>query len=199
MPEYGFVAAGRDSGMVDPFCGEMSPILYRKDKYKLVESSTFWLSETPDEVSFGWGASYRRICTYAVLENIKTGERFVHVNTHLDHQVEQARRNGNGMVVEKALSFDMPVVLTGDFNYKKGCEFYGDVIESGLRDSQDIARDTVQGKTYHGYNGGEEGEPIDFIFVNSKITEVSKYRIVRDMSEGKYVSDHYPVYADMIF
>ena len=56
----------------------------------------------------------------------------------------------------------------------------------------------MYGKTYHGYHGGIEGEPIDFILTNNKITEVSSYVIVRDMLDGQYTSDHYPIYADMI-
>ena len=56
----------------------------------------------------------------------------------------------------------------------------------------------MYGKTYHAYKGGEEGEPIDFILTNNKITEVSRYAIVRDMLDGQYTSDHYPIFADMI-
>ena len=54
-------------------------------------------------------------------------------------------------------------------------------------------------KENHGYNGGEEGLPIDFIFVNNKITDVSKYRILTTKYYKQYTSDHYPIYADMSF
>ena len=102
-------------------------------------------------------------------------------------------------VVDFAKTFDMPVVVTGDFNYKKGCDFYNEIISSGLSDAQDLAKDTMTGKTYHGYNGGEEGLPIDFIFVNDRITDVSKYRILTTKYYKQYTSDHYPIYADMKF
>ena len=52
---------------------------------------------------------------------------------------------------------------------------------------------------YHGYNGGEEGLPIDFIFTNDKIETVYTYKILRDMHGDEYISDHYPIYADMKF
>ena len=103
------------------------------------------------------------------------------------------------MVSDFALSFDMPTVLTGDFNLKKNTELYNGIIETGLKDSQDISADTMYGKTYHAYEGGTEGEPIDFIFINDEVASVSKYKIVRSMYGGKYSSDHYPIYADMTF
>ncbi len=199
LPEYEFIGVGRDTGDKSTNCGEMSAVLFRKDKYKLVDSGTFWISETPDEVSFGWDAACRRICTWVILENRKTGEQYAHVNTHLDHEGLEARVCGSKMVSEFALSFDMPTVLTGDFNFSKNTELYEGIIATGLKDTQDMTEDSMYGKTYHGYYGGTEGEPIDFIFINDKVTSVSKYRIVRNMYGGKYSSDHYPIYADMTF
>lgn len=199
LPEYEIIGVGRDTGDKSVYCGEMSAVLFRKDKYKLIDSGTFWISETPEKVSFGWDAACRRICTWVILENKKTGEQYAHVNTHLDNIGYTARLYGSQMVSEFALSFNMPTVLTGDFNLRKNSDLYNGIIDSGLRDTQDIAAITMDGKTYHGYSGGEAGMPIDFIFVNNKISEVLKYKIVRDTYGGKYSSDHYPIYADMKF
>lgn len=197
LPEYGFVGVGRDTGDLSTGCGEISAVLYRKDKYEVVDSGTFWISETPEEVSFGWDAACRRICTWATLKNRETGDVYTHVNTHLDHEGPVARLYGSAMVRDFALTFDMPTVLTGDFNFRKNTDLYKGIVETELRDVQDIAALTDDGKTFHGYNGGEEGLPIDFIFVNNKISSVSEYRIIRDMYGNKYSSDHYPVFADI--
>lgn len=199
LPEYQFVGVGRDTGDISEDCGEMSAVLFRKDKYNLKDSGTFWLSETPDKVSRGWDAACNRICTYVVLENKETGETYAHVNTHLDHMGIFARKNGIDLVTEKALSFDIPTVLTGDFNFKKGTDLYEQLVGSGLLDAQDKAANTMNGKTYHGYNGGEDGMPIDYILVNDKVESVSTYKIVREQINDLYTSDHYPIYADMTF
>lgn len=199
LPAYEFIGVGRDSGDLSEECGEISAVLFRKDKYTLVDSGTFWVSETPDEVSFGWDAACRRVCTWVILENIETGEQFAHVNTHLDHEGNEARVNGSKMVADHALTFDMPTVLTGDFNFKKDTDLYNGIIATGLRDTQDLADSAMNGKTYHAYDGGEEGMPIDFVFVNDRITSVATYKIVRDKYGAKHSSDHYPVYADMKF
>ena len=199
LPEYEFIGVGRDTGDTSEDCGEMSAILFKKDKFTLVDSGTFWLSETPDEVSQGWDGACRRICTWVVLENKETGEQLAHVNTHLDHEGPEARVNGSQMVKEFALKFDMPTVLTGDFNFHKDTDLYAGMVDGGLWDTQDKTEDTMNGKTYHAYKGGEDGLPIDFIFVNEKVSEVLKYRIVRDKYNGKHSSDHYPIYSDMKF
>lgn len=194
---YGIVGTGRLTGV--KYIGEATAIMYRKDKYNLVDSDTIWLSETPDKVSIGWDAKHHRTCTWVILENKETGEKYAHINTHLDHVGEQARTNGLQLILDLADGFDMPVVVTGDFNFEKSDPLYTQLVSDSLSDTQDIAVKTMTGKTYHAYDGGEDGEPIDFICVNSKITDVKEYRIVRDKYGDSYISDHFPIYADMVF
>ncbi len=198
LEDYAFVGVGRDTGDLSEDCGEISAVIYKKTKYNLIDSGTFWLSETPDEVSRGWDGACNRICTWVVLEDKETGERYAHVNTHLDHMGTNARINGVELVKQKALSYDIPTVVTGDFNFKKGTDLYNSLVTGGLKDTQDLAAQTMTGKTYHGYNGGIAGQPIDFICVNEKITEVKSYTIVRDKYDMKHTSDHYPIYSDMV-
>ncbi len=198
LEDYAFVGVGRDTGDLSEDCGEISAVIYKKTKFNLIDSGTFWLSETPDEVSRGWDGACNRICTWVVLEDKETGERYAHVNTHLDHMGPQARINGVELVKEKALSYDIPTVVTGDFNFKKGTDLYNALVTGGLSDTQDMAPETMSGKTYHGYSGGESGEPIDFICVNSLVKEVKTYKIIRDKYLLKHTSDHYPIYSDMI-
>lgn len=197
LPGYGFVGVGRDTGNVCSGCGELSGILYRLDQYELTDSGTFWISETPEKVSFGWDAGCRRVCTWAVLKNKETGACFVHVNTHLDHKGEIARSEGVKLVAKHVLSFDLPVVLTGDFNLDQGTAPYNSLLEAGLRDTKFLTEDHMEGKTFHAYQGGEEGLPIDFVFVNDGIDQVLRTRILRDIYGEQYPSDHYPIYADL--
>ena len=198
LEDYAFVGVGRDTGDLSENCGEISAVIYKKTKYNLIDSGTFWLSETPDEVSRGWDGACNRICTWVVLEDKETGKQYAHVNTHLDHMGTKARINGVELVKQKALSYDIPTVVTGDFNFKKGTDLYNSLVTGGLKDTQDLATQTMHGKTYHAYNGGKAGDPIDFICVNEKITDIKTYAIVRDKYNFKYTSDHYPIYSDIV-
>ena len=198
LPEYEIIGVGRLTGV--PLLGESTAIMYRKDKYELVDWGTFWLSETPDRVSVGWDAKHHRTCTWAVLKNKETGECYAHINTHLDHVGNEARVNGLELILEKAAEFDdMPVVVTGDFNFPKGSALYNKLVSGELTDAAEIAQTADSGCTSHGYKGSIDGNPIDFICVNEKITDVKAYSVMREKYNDRYVSDHYPIYADMTF
>lgn len=197
LPDYTIVGVGRLTGI--KCIGESTAIMFRNDKYKLIDSGTFWLSETPDKVSVGWDAKYHRTCTWVVLENKETGEQYAHINTHLDNAGAQARTKGLDLILEKAASFDMPVVVTGDFNFGKGTALYRQLNSKTVKDSSALAETADSGQTAHGYNGGIEGNPIDFICVNDKVESVKSYNIIRDKYNGRYVSDHYPIYSDIVF
>ena len=201
LPEYAFVGVGRDNGELGKDCGEMTAILYKKDQYTLVDSGTFWLSETPDEPSYGWDADYLRICTWVILKDNETGKEFAHFNTHLenfdDGTGKTACENGAKMVTEKALELDMPVIMTGDWNVEKDTDIYSGVLSAGFRDAQDEAANTMDGVTCPAEAGGDTGEHIDYIFLSAQVASVSTYKILHDSYDGKYPSDHYPIYADL--
>ncbi len=197
LPDYQIIGVGRLTGL--PLLGESTAIMFRKDKYELVDWGTFWLSETPDKVSLGWDAKYYRTCTWAVLKNRDTGECYAHVNTHIDNAGTEARMKGLELVLEKAASFDMPVVVTGDFNFIKGSEYYKKLVSGKLTDVSSTAAEADTGGTVHDYKGGTDGNILDYICVNEKITDVKSYKIMREKYNDRYVSDHYPIYADMRF
>lgn len=73
------------------------------------------------------------------------------MNTHLDNASEEARVNGAKLVREKILSFDMPVVCTGDFNVNEGSTVYNLMNDGFIGDSKYLAPDTMASGTYHDY------------------------------------------------
>ncbi|MBQ8944739.1 MAG: endonuclease/exonuclease/phosphatase family protein [Clostridia bacterium] len=192
--DYAYVGLGRDKGNT----GEASPVFYLKEKYELVESGTFWLSKTPDEVSKGWDANYNRVCTYAVLKNKETGFTYAHFNAHFDHIGIIARQESISLVTKKIAELcpGIPVIFTGDLNDEEGSAMYNMAVSSGLRDSKFLAAKTMDSLTYHGYSAFTEAtrtKPIDFIFVNGFISSVASYEVDLTKYDGIYPSDHHPV------
>lgn len=196
LPEYDYV--GRATDLI-PLLGGYSAVFYLKDKYEVVDSGTFWLSQTPDKPSKGWDAGSERVCTWAVLKNKTTGEQYAHINTHLDNKGALARQNSVPMILAKVAEFDMPVVCTGDFNFRENSELYKMLTAGELHDSKFLAPDTMSNTTYNGFNPPESQTKIiiDFILVTSGITPLV-YRVVTEGIDGRTVSDHYPVYADVL-
>lgn len=197
LPEYGWVGVGRDDGQE---AGEFNPVFYRKDKYDLVDSGTFWLSETPELPSLGWNGGCNRLCTWAILREKATGFTYAHVNTHLDNASEEARVNGAKLVREKILSFDMPVVCTGDFNVNEGSTVYNLMNDGFIGDSKYLAPDTMASGTYHDYFPifMSKKSPIDYIFVTKATVAPQVYRVLNHRVNGRFASDHYAIYADVV-
>lgn len=193
--KYAFVGEGRDGG----HNGEYSAIFYLKDKYNVVDSGTFWLSETPDEVSFGWDAACRRICTWAILENKTTGEKYIHMNSHFDHVGEEARSQSIKMIIEKAKEYeDIPVVFTADMNVKEGSDNYKEIAESSIfKDTKYTAENVFAYNTYHDRFPEKHSDwVIDYCFANEGF-EAINYGVVTESPSKYYISDHFPVYADL--
>ncbi|MGI6270570.1 MAG: hypothetical protein ACOYKJ_08585 [Candidatus Howiella sp.] len=211
---YGYVGVGRDSGTDDVNAtgtgNEFSPVFYKTEKYRLIEGDTFWLSETPDQKSgTAWNASNTRICTYAVLENRETGERYIHFNTHLDHVSDLAKENGIRIITARIARVsetygNIPSVATGDYNSLEESTVHN-VMTSVMDDSKSIAKSiVVGGKTFSEYQNpdawesGNLGEinstpnvdytksPIDFIFLTKGMFEVNQYTVVNDMFTFDY-------------
>ena len=198
MPEYAYVGKGRDYNGG----GEASPVFYKKDKYELVDSGTFWLSRTPDIPSHGWDAMMNRVCSYAVLKDVETGFVYAHFNAHFDHIGQIARLESVAVVADKIskISQNYPTVFTGDLNSDEGSEMYQKVLECGMSDTKYLAETADNCGTYHGYSEATEKtrtKPIDFIFVNALVSKVESYTVDRTLIDGIYASDHHPVIVKM--
>lgn len=197
LPQYARVGTYRDDGISE---GESCSIFYLKDKFELVDSGNFWLSETPDAVSKGWDGGCYRIATWAILKNKTTGFVYAHFNTHLDNVGAKAKAESVPLIAERIAQIapDIPVVLTGDFNMTKDSGNYVNLIACDLRDTKYLAENYDDCATYHDYNPLVlNTKPIDFIFVNGYCTSVKSSIVDSSMVGLVYPSDHFPVIVEM--
>ncbi len=198
LPAYDYVGVGREDGKED---GEFSAVFYKKEKYELLDSGSFWLSETPEKPGKGWDAACVRICSWAKLKEKETGKEFVHLNTHLDHVGPIAMQKGAELVAARGseIAQGHPAFFTGDFNVTPDSAPCRAVLDGGFFDCRDAARETDKGITYHGFAYPVfSGSVIDYVFAKGDVT-VSRFAVVRDTVDGDLPSDHYPVYADVAF
>lgn len=196
--DYDYVGVGRDDGEAK---GEFSAIFYDKQKFKVLKSSTFWLSETPNKVSIGWDAVCNRICTYALFENMKTEQRFWVFNIHLDHVGEIAKKESIKLILKtmEALNGEeLQIVLMGDFNLEPQDKNI-QIIHRELSDSRYISKTNPFGPegTFNGFHFEKPVKRrIDYIFVSNNIN-VLKYAVLNDSKDCRYPSDHLPVYVEI--
>jgi len=216
---YANYGIGRDDGKEE---GEYAPVFYKKDKFKLLDSGTFWLSETPDKPSKGWDAALPRICSWVQLEEKESGQTLWFFNLHMDHVGIKAREESSKLVVEKIeeMTAGEPVFLTGDFNVDQKNEIY-DILEGaeGLKDSFNEAEHKMAWNgTFNAFDSELWTDSrIDHIFV-SKDIKVTHYAVLletyrtklseEEIKKGDFPeelssqpakvrlpSDHFPIFA----
>ncbi|WP_349408487.1 endonuclease/exonuclease/phosphatase family protein [Pseudalkalibacillus sp. SCS-8] len=196
LPDYQWLGEGRRGGLEDEFCA----IFYRGEELEVLNSGQFWLSEQPDVPgSISWDSDFPRICTWAYFQSkIHRQESFLHFNTHLDHVSQQAREKGIQLILEKIQQLHakegVPVILTGDFNAEpdqKAIRYIDEYVSDTLT-LQDAFSQITPGKTFHSFEGGFKGKPIDYIFTTPDVHILST-EIDRSEVNGGYPSDHYPV------
>lgn len=194
--EYGVVGCSRDGR--EATTGEWNTILYRKDRFELLDSDTTWLSNTPNEATKVEGALCLRICTWALLRDKLTGETILFANTHLDHSNDTVRSAQMDILMDYLADRigQYPFYLTGDFNCVADSVPY-ETVTARLQDSHKTAwvdLSTAE-NTYHAYTVEGHSE-IDFIFHNGHTTPVQYEIISKDY--GGFVSDHYGVIAEFV-
>ena len=202
MPGHAFAGVGRDDGARK---GEFSSVGFRRDRFTLVASGTFWLSETPDTPgSKSWDAALPRICTWVRLRENGTGKELVLANTHFDHRGKVARQEAARVLSERLgpVARGVPAILTGDFNIDEDNPAYA-VLTRPARPEWitwiDAYRTVYPERrpdeaSFNGFKNVTRGSRIDFVFHTNhfRATAAGIDRFARD---GRFPSDHYPVTA----
>lgn len=196
LPDYDYIGVGRDDGKTK---GEYAAVFYDTKKVKVLDHGTFWLSETPEKVSVGWDASMERICTWGKFQLLATNQTFYVFNCHFDHIGPVARKNSAKLVLEKIKEMGLenkPLLLTGDFNGTPDSEPI-QIFSAALNDGLKVSETPLYGPkgTFNAFDISKTPENrIDYIFVQG--LNVVKYRHIDDKrSNGLYISDHLPVFA----
>ena len=198
MSDHKYVGVGRDDANRK---GEYCAIFFNEKKYKLLKDSTFWLSENPDKVSVGWDAALERICTYALLENIKNGNKIWAFNTHFDHIGYIAREKSARLLLEKIQMLNInidPVLVMGDFNVEDNSKVI-DILKQKLMDTMTYYEIEHKGPigTFNNFlNNQEIIKRIDYVFSNGFQT-ISHQHIDKKLESGDHISDHLPVFVEV--
>ena len=214
LPEYKSLGVGRRDGIA---IGEFAPILYRIDRFEVLEHGGFWLSDTPTVPgSTSWGNTIPRICTWAHLRDQRTGRSFYFYDTHLDHRSPPSQQRSAELIakrIDQHVNKTDPVILVGDFNAAEDTStiryLKGEVDRAyetteypppspKLRDTfRVIYPDAIAVGTFNGFRGDRSRAKIDYVLVSEGI-EVLCAVIIHDNTNGRYPSDHFPVTATII-
>ncbi|MDE6871195.1 MAG: metal-dependent hydrolase [Bacteroidales bacterium] len=187
-------------------------MMFLTEKFNLLESKSFYLSETPSvpSLTFGSGTQWHT-CLWAKLEEKATGRSFyvfaTHLNTGSTITDINARTSSAKLIVERIKAEagdDTTVYLLGDMN----CSWAEDdakrvslqpFFDYGLRDARTSSLATDNVISFNGFSDKERTQKsnIDFIFYR-KATSL-EFRTITSSEYGvTYLSDHWPVVINSI-
>jgi endonuclease/exonuclease/phosphatase family metal-dependent hydrolase len=204
LPAFAWYGVGRDDGKSK---GEYAPIFFRRERFALVLKGSFWLSEHPEKTgSKGWDAALPRVTSWVKLREKSTGKEWTVFNAHFDHKGEQAREKSAGVLIRKMpeIARESLIVLLGDFNETPKAAFYRVLTEGDpatkfkVFDARQASATPHQGldTTWNGFKSPVPGQQIDHIFVGPKV-KVHSHQIPDTRLGERFVSDHFPVIADV--
>lgn len=211
---YNYIVGERSDGhRGDQNWYEYVPILYKRERYELVEESSFWVSETPwHPGSIMPGTKdHGRVFTWVQLHDKYSNEKILVGNIHI-HGLRASEEIGSIIGVLQGLDHHGPIILLGDFNmmpetagYKK---MVGEKIYGNFTDARALAKTrvgptetTIGGDEFTNDNDGQKKKinfrkQIDYIFtcgvgnISSFTTEPNSYGIT-----SQFASDHFAVHA----
>jgi len=224
LPNYDYIGIGRDDGKTK---GEYSPIFYKKDRFTLLNSGNFWLSENTEAPNKGWDAALPRICSWGEFTDKQSNLTFYFFNLHMDHVGVVARRESAKLVLKKIQEMcgNKPIILTGDFNVDQNNESYQLLANSDILDDtyQKAEIRYAQNGTFNAFDTNlKTNSRIDHIYVSPAFA-VKRYGVLTDtyrmqVNDGEMIkkgdfpkevslmdyvsrlpSDHFPVKVELIY
>lgn len=187
---YQRIGVGREDGKEE---GECMAVYFKKDRFELVKSHTYWLSETPDSVSMGWDAACFRTVTMALLKEKATDQQLLYMNTHLDHVSVTARAESMKLLTRLATEWvgeEVPVIIGGDMNTSADDTIFNALMAHGFAKMRDMAPVTDNEMTFNGF-GKCEPIQIDHYFGRGIVPQ--EFHTLNGDYGVPYISDHYPI------
>lgn len=186
-------------------------ILYREDRFELVESGVYWLSPTPDKPwSYGWADSnIWRIVVWAHLRQISDKRDLYFASTHFDNNYPNEEKSAP-VVIERTRDWakKMPVVVVGDFNSVRGTPAYKILTQEGVETDfrlnnsfESCARWAIVSNQFKEVSYNPK-DCYDHIFISGMASWGCNWWYVDKSVYGPnsvYPSDHFPVIAELIW
>jgi endonuclease/exonuclease/phosphatase family metal-dependent hydrolase len=202
LPQYSKYSTGRIDGKNK---GETCAIFYRKDRFELVDSGTFWFSKKPEKPgSTSWGNLFARICSWVQLEDKTNHTRLYVYNVHLDNWSQHSREKSVRLLADKIANRNTkdPFIVMGDFNMKTNNSAMKYLANSdnykpsaAMIDTwKSVYPDKPESGTYHQFSGSLNCPKIDHISISKSAHAIDTAIDHREIN-GRYPSDHFPLVA----
>ena len=201
---YGYSSMGNRLKRLGDQWDLVNLVMYRADKYQLLDKGRFWCSSTPDTANSytlpdGTVGDFGRCINWVKLESMATGQQFYAVAAHIDAKHEEVRDFSTTLISQRMneIAEGLPVVIMGDFNCNYTKPAYENMIRNGYENARELVKEKIDIGTYNAWDPERDMKtvkPIDQCFLSKGQFEVSRYRVVDTVLDNGYApSDHYPI------
>lgn len=200
--EYDYVdyLIRRNNPNLKSYAAFTDPVIWDRHVFELIKWDAFYLSETPDTCSVSWNSAEPRTALWCHFKHKPTGKEFIFINTHLDHKSPEARKRGLDVILDRVPDFNhqkLPMVMVGDFN----AQYKGDTldrIKKEWKDTRFEAKDSDDTYSFNGFGKSWNGT-VDYIWYKG-FKKCHNFKVVtRKYNHVPFISDHYPLRADLEF
>ncbi len=191
---YVTVGCGRDANMR----GESVIVAYKHENMELFSLENRWLSDTPLVAGSrfdGDQSGFPRIYTALVLKHKDADASFLFINTHLDHEGENARVRGAAVIKKRIAEIGLPFILTGDMNALPDSAAIRSFTADALCDAPVTDATRLCGGTFHDFGRLKTPIKIDYIFTDLPCDAERTYVVDEYDRDGFFLSDHLPICA----
>lgn len=196
--------------------GRDTPILYRKDKFELVDSDFLIYPEYIDGLDGSFNNAKTKSCSIAVFRVIQTGSLLIFASTHLWWKSETvqpgsdlARKHQLSTLIDRVAAFrkkyNCPAIIVGDLNATYSSPAVSTALDCGFAHAYDLCngeRDESCGMHFCCASGYETNpdpktffESIDHILLTPDVKVDCFKRYAPDYYMP--LSDHAPVYIEV--
>ena len=184
-------------GNVDPEIRfNENPIMFRADKFELLDYGFFWLNESQEADTPGWDADNVRNATWIKLRYKKSGLIFFCFNTRFSVKETAGRHSAELMVdkIKEIAGDDAVVFAGGDFKMSASDRILSPLV-SYAKDANFSMKKPDTRASYNGYGKASDAVrwPDHILFRNA---EIDDYEVIDGKFGPKFISDHYPIYAE---
>lgn len=177
----------------------VNTIIYHTETLAARANSAAWLSATPwIPGSNSWQAGSIRLLQWVDFVHV-SGQRFLHLNTHLDHASTEARTQAGRMIAQliTSLPADGAVVLTMDANATDNDPALDPLWDCGLTDA--YADQLPAPATWYDFGRYDpaEHERIDWILHRGPWLTSSAATLIPSKLQDPLASDHSFVQVDL--
>lgn len=177
-----------------------NPILFRADRFELLDYGTIWLNEDQTQGKKGWDAEYVRSANWVKLRFRKSGQIIFYFNAHLDNIGARARQEGSALIVEKVKEIagdNALVLLSGDLNTTSDDKTIKP-LTTYFKEASKTVKNADRTPTFNDF-GRKGAKPISIDHILYRNVEAVTFDVVNEPKYGiRYISDHYPVVSEFV-